>query len=372
MTSPSLIAVIVLVLSPPLFADPSPSLASLGEKLFFDNRLSEPAGQSCVSCHLPGAGFADPDRELPVSRGVHPDRFGQRNAPTITYTLYSSVFHFDEEEDLYVGGQFWDGRAATLEEQAKGPFLNPLEMANPDPAAVVAKVRRAPYAGEFDELFGAGSLDDAVAGFERIATAIAAFERSDVFHPFTSKYDYYLAGKVKLSAQERLGLELFNAVDKGNCAACHPSQPDAQGRPPLFTDFTYDNLGVPRHSASPFYTQDSRFNPQGEAAIDLGLFKTTGRDEDKGKFKVSTLRNIALTPPYMHNGVFQTLREVVDFYNTRDTRRDWGPPEVRENLNTEELGNLGLTNEEVDAIVTFMEILTDGYLLDASEINSDP
>jgi cytochrome c peroxidase len=361
-----------LLVIPTLSADPSPTLVSLGEKLFFDTRLSEPAGQSCASCHLPGAGFADPDRELPVSRGVHPERFGERNAPTAAYALYSPAFHFDEEEGLYVGGQFWDGRAATLEEQAKGPFVNPVEMANPDPAAVVQKVRHAPYAGEFDKLFGAGSLADKASAYERIASAIAAFERSEVFHPFSSKYDYFLAGKVELSPQERLGLELFNAEDKGNCAACHPSQPDAQGNAPLFTDFTYDNLGVPRNSASPFYTQSSRFNPQGAAAIDLGLAKVTGRDQDKGKFKVSTLRNIALTPPYMHNGVFQDLREVVDFYNTRDTRRDWGPAEVSENVNTEELGNLGLTHEEVDAIVVFMETLSDGYPMEAETGRPDP
>jgi cytochrome c peroxidase len=374
MIKPSLypLAVVVLIITSRIQADPSPSLASLGEKLFFDTELSEPAGQSCASCHLPGAGFADPDRELPVSRGVHPDRFGERNTPTAAYALYSPSFHFDRQEGLYVGGQFWDGRAATLEEQAKDPFLNPVEMANPDAAAVVAKVRRSAYADEFDKLFGAGSLDEVEAAFEHIASAIAAFERSEPFRPFTSKYDYFLAGKVELSPQERLGLELFDAEDKGNCAACHPSQPDDQGRPPLFTDFTYDNLGVPRNPASPFYSQSSRFNPQGAQALDLGLAGTTGRDQDKGKFKVSTLRNIALTPPYMHNGIFQTLRQVVDFYNTRDTRRDWGPPEVRENVNTEELGNLGLTNEEVDAILAFMLTLTDGYTPEASAEDPKP
>jgi cytochrome c peroxidase len=366
------LALAFLVTAPQTPAEPATTLADLGEKLFFDTQLSEPAGQSCASCHLPGAGFADPDRELPVSRGVHPDRFGERNTPSTAYALYSPAFHFDAQEAHYVGGQFWDGRAATLEEQAKGPFLNPVEMANPDPGAVVAKVRRSGYASEFDKLFGPGSLDEVEGAFERIAAAIAAFERSAIFHPFSSKYDYFLAGKVELSAQEKLGLQLFNAEDKGNCAACHPSQPDPQGNPPLFTDFTYDNLGVPRNPTSPFYTQHSRFNPQGTAAIDLGLAKTTGRDEDKGKFKVSTLRNITLTPPYMHNGVFQTLQEVVDFYNTRDTRRDWGVPEVRENVNTEELGNLGLTNAEVAAILAFMETLTDGYALEAPSDQAKP
>lgn len=358
---PLFAAVATLVLAAVGPAGASPTAASLGEKLYFDAGLSEPPGQSCAGCHLPGAGFADPDRELPVSRGVHPDRFGDRNTPTAAYALYSPAFHFDEKEGHYVGGQFWDGRAATLEEQAKGPFVNPVEMANPDPASVVEKARRAPYAGEFDAVFGEGALLEDESAYERIVAAIAAFERTEQFHRFTSKYDYYLAGKVSMTEQELRGLKLFEAEDKGNCAACHPSQRGDKGQPPLFTDFTYDNLGVPRNAANPFYAQSRLYNPKGRDFIDVGLAKTTKRAEDRGKFKVSTLRNIAITPPYMHNGVLKTLRDVVDFYNTRDTRTDWGPPEVPENVNTEELGNLGLTNDEVDAIVTFMETLTDGY-----------
>ena len=335
--------------------------AALGQKLYFDFNLSEPAGQSCASCHLPEAGFADPDRELPVSRGIHPDRFGDRNSPTAAYAMYSPDFHFDKEEQLYVGGQFFDGRATTLEEQAKQPFVNAVEMANPDVATVVRKVRAASYAKDFDKIFGKGSLNDEQIAFENIVSAIAEFERSPEFRPFTSKYDYYLAGKVKLSKLEKEGLQLFEAEDKGNCAACHPSQVGPQGQPPLFTDFTYDNLGVPKNTNSPFYTQSRQYNAEGLDYVDLGLGKTTGRPEDKGKFKVSTLRNVELTPPYLHNGIFHTLGEVVDFYNTRDTRSDWGEPEVPENVNTEELGNLGLTNHEVDAIVAFMKTLTDGY-----------
>jgi len=358
-------ALATLAALPFVNAHSAPSLAELGRKLFFDPALSEPPGQSCASCHHSTAGFADPDRELPVSRGVHPDRFGDRNAPSIAYALFSPPFHFDQQEQLYIGGQFWDGRAATLEEQAKGPFLNPVEMANPDATAVVAKVRQAAYAGDFDALFGDGSLDQAEPAFERVAAAIAAFERSARFRAFTSKYDHYLAGRVTLSAEERRGLELFEAPDKGNCAACHPLEPaeieNGAQVPPLLTDFSYDNLGVPRHPGNPFYTQSARFNPAGRGHVDQGLAKTTGRSEDRGKFKVPTLRNIELTPPYMHNGVFNTLREVVQFYNTRDTRDDWGPPEVAENVNTEELGDLGLSDDEVDAIVTFMHTLSDGY-----------
>lgn len=357
----TLTLVIALCLNPTAQSEDSASIMSLGKKLYFDSNLSEPAGQSCASCHLPGAGFADPDRELPVSRGVHPDRFGNRNTPSAAYAMYSPSFHFDAKEEAYIGGQFWDGRASTLEEQAKGPFLNPVEMANADQAMVIEKIRKASYAGEFRAIFGASSLQDPATAYEFVVQAIAAFERSKPFRSFSSKYDYYLAGKLQLTEQEARGLTLFEAEDKGNCAACHPSRVGDEGNPPLFTDFTYDNIGVPINPDNPFYTQSSAFNPKGTDAVDMGLAETTGRPSDRGKFKVPTLRNIALTPPYMHNGLMKTLREVVDFYNTRDTRTDWGPAEVAENLNTEELGNLGLTNDEVDAIVAFMLTLTDGY-----------
>ncbi len=160
-------------------------------------------------------------------------------------------------------------------------------------------------------------------------------------------------------------MALFKAEDKGNCGACHPAEVGEDGTPlPLFTDFTYDDLGVPRNRQSPFYLQNPAFNPAAQDYVDIGLAKTTGRAKDKGKFKVSTLRNIVLTAPYMHNAAMQVLREVVDFYNTRDTRSDWGEPEFAENVNNEELGDLRLRDEEVEDIVAFMLTLTDGYKKD--------
>ncbi len=346
-----------------VYADPDTdaALVALGEKLYFDSNLSTPPGQACASCHLPGAGFADPDRELAVSRGVNPSRFGDRNTPTASYALYSPTFHFDKEEDMYIGGQFLDGRAATLEEQAKAPFLNPVEMGNASANDVIRKVLTSDYVDQFKTVFGTTSLENTEEAFDNVASAIATFERSAAFHRFDSKYDAYLAGKDVFSEQEKLGLKIFEAEDKGNCAACHPSTASEDGTPPLFTDFTYDNVGVAKNIHSPFLSQSTTFNPDGKAYVDLGLYKTTKRNADKGKFKVSSLRNVELTPPYMHNGLFTTLREVVDFYNTRDTRADWGEPEVAENVNKEELGNLGLTNIEVDALVAFMKTLTDGF-----------
>ena len=361
----------VTLLVGPLMAAENHQLAELGKQLFFDTRLSEPAGQACASCHLPSSGFADPDRELPVSRGVYPDRFGDRNTPSIAYSMFSPTLFFDQQEDHYVGGFFYDGRAATLEEQARQPFLNAVEMANPDVGSVVKKVRAASYASQFDQVFGEDSLQNTDEAMIYITRALAAFERTEVFRPFSSKYDYYLAGKVKLTAKELKGLELFEAEDKANCAACHPSKQGAKGEPPLFTDFTYDNIGLPPNQASPFYSQPQQFNPKVDQYVDIGLAKTTGRQQDLGKFKVPTLRNIAITPPYLHNGIFASLREVVEFYNTRDIRNDWGRPEVKENINTEELGDLGLLDEGIDAIVAFMEALTDGYDLNQNMLSRE-
>lgn len=334
---------------------------AVGRQIYFDTNLSSPAGQSCASCHLPGAGFADPDAELPVSRGIFVDRFGNRNTPTAAYAAFTPAFQYDASDDLYKGGLFLDGRASTLEDQAKGPFLNPVEMANPDKATVVNKVRQAAYASQFERLFGAAVWNDIETAYDRIADVIAAFERSAEFSPFTSKYDYYLAGKATLTTQEQNGLALF--LGKANCAACHPALPSGDGTGPLFTDFTYDNLGVPANSANPFYTINASFNPAGTHFKDLGLGGVLNETAQNGKFKVPTLRNIANTAPYTHNGVFSTLQQVVHFYNTRDTDPGWPTPEVAENVNHSELGNLGLSTGEEADLVAFLRTLSDGYVL---------
>ena len=333
----------------------------LGRRLYFDAMLSEPAGQSCASCHQPAAGFADPDSELPVSRGVNPALFGSRNTPTAAYAAFSPEFHFDPVEGTYIGGLFLDGRAATLEAQAKGPFLNPVEMGNPDAATVVAKVAQADYAPLFKQVYGDNTFSDNSLAYDHIADAIAAFERSALFSPFSSKYDAYLEGKAQLSDSEQRGLLLFNDEHKGNCAACHPNAKQPDGSHPLFTDFSYDNLGVPKLKDSPFYHIDPKFNPEGDKVVDLGLGGVLKKPEENGKFKVPTLRNIALTAPYMHNGIFNTLEEVVQFYNSRDTDPQWGAPEVSENVNHNELGNLNLSDQEVKDIVAFLKTLSDGY-----------
>ncbi|MEN8251275.1 MAG: cytochrome c peroxidase, partial [Bacteroidota bacterium] len=296
------------------------------------------------------------------------------------------------EEELFIGGNFWDGRATgevlgnPAADQALGPFLNPVEMNNASKQAVLEQVAASKYASLWEEVWGEPisfeTTDDIESNYDRIGLAIAAYEDSSEVNQFSSKYDYYLGGVVDLTEQEASGLELFNG--KAMCSACHPSEPGPSGEAPLFTDFTFDNLGAPKNPANPFYNMDEVFlddgspiNPDGAVWIDPGLGGflasrpewAAKADENMGKHKVPTLRNVAKVPgdgffpkAYLHNGVFKSLKEVVHFYNTRDTEV-WPPPEVPENVNTDELGNLGLTDEEEDAIVAFMGTLSDGYIV---------
>jgi len=332
----------------------------LGKLLFFDPNLSNPSGQSCATCHSPDAGFGDPGQQLPVSRGAHPDRFGNRNDLTAAYAAFIPPLEFDEGEGMWIGGLFWDGRASNLAEQAKGPPLNPLEMANHDTETVVAAIRAADYRDLFIQVFGGDALDDPDRAFDFFANAIAAYETTSELSPFDSKYDLYLAGEVQLTEQELRGLDIYESEGKGNCAACHPHQAAPNGSPPLFTDFTYDNLGVPKNPENPFYFLSSELNPAGVDYVDLGLGPVVDDPDMNGLFRVPTLRNVALTPPYMHNGVFKTLFQAVAFYNSRDVA-PWPLPEWPENVNRDELGDLGLTPQEIEDIVAFLRTLSDGY-----------
>jgi cytochrome c peroxidase len=217
--------------------------------------------------------------------------------------------------------------------------------------------------------------------YDQVGLSIAAYEDSPEVNQFTSKFDYYLEGLVELTEEEAKGLTLFNG--KALCSECHPSTAGPFHSKPLFTDFTYDNLGVPKNPQNPFYKMDKVYldngdpiNPLGAAWVDEGLggfllsagYPSADVAANKGKHKVPTLRNVAKKPgrfftkAYMHNGVFKSLKEVVHFYNTRDVE-PWPPPEVADNVNTDELGDLGLTDAEEDAIVAFMETLSDGYRL---------
>ena len=366
-------------LSSEMASDSPPTLTAtekLGRFLFFDENLSVPAGQSCMACHGMGVGFTGPDSgtnaQTSVYEGALQGRFGNRKPPSAAYASFSPDFHYDKDEEVYVGGQFLDGRASDLAEQAKGPFLNPLEHNNPDERYVCEQVRDSKYADLFEKVYGRGSLslrddEDVERVYQQIADAIAAYETSFEVNQFSSRYDYYLAGEVELTPQEALGLELFEDEEKGNCSACHPSQPDEEGNPPLFTDFTYDNLGIPGNPDNPFYSMSEQFNPDGADWIDLGLGAILGLDSEMGKIKVPTLRNVDKRPhsgfikAFGHNGYFKSLEDITHFYNSRDVE-DWPPPEVPQNVNTDEMGNLGLTAAEETAIVVFMKTLSDGFI----------
>jgi len=332
----------------------------LGKLLFFDESLSTPEGQSCSTCHDPAVAFADPITELPVSRGAVHGLYGNRNDMPVSYSMYVPPLHYDSIEEVWVGGLFWDGRANSLTEQAMGPPLNPLEMANGDTLAVAEKVRALEYADQFKSIYGTGILEDPDTAFYVMADALAAYERSAEVNPFSSKFDLWQRGESALTEQEQRGFMLFVVESKGNCAACHPHTPLEDGTPALFTDFTYDNLGAPPNGENPFYTLSSEHNPEGFSYRDPGLAETLDDPAELGKFRVPTLRNVALTPPYLHNGVFKTLYQVVAFYNTRDVA-PWPDPEIAANLNVDEMGNLGLSNQEVEDIVAFLHTLTDGW-----------
>ena len=332
------------------------SKASLGRALFNEPNLSDPGGVSCALCHSPNLAFTDGAKDSPTSEGVL-GRFGKRNTPTISYMAFSPKFGFDTSANDYIGGQFWDGHALDLTDQVHFPMLTTFEMNNTSKDAIVARLQTSAYATSMKNIYGPNVFASVDAAFNALADAIATYETSPEFSPFTSKYDAYLKGSVKLAADEANGLALFNG--KANCAGCHPSTA-SNGHPPLFTDFSYDNIGLPKNYASKFLTMSASINPDGVGFIDQGLFLSTARPQDKGRFKVPTLRNVAITGPYFHNGWAADLTTAVQFYNKRDSGA-FGPSEIPGTINHTELGNLGLNDREVADIVAFLKTLTDGY-----------
>lgn len=387
----------------------------LGKEIFFDDDLSLNENQSCASCHGPEVGFTGPISTInahgAVYEGSVAGRFGDRKPPSAAYATQSPILFLDKHE-TWTGGNFWDGRATgeklgnPAADQAQGPFLNPVEQALPDSACVVYRVCTATapeYSVTFEDVWGAGSCDIAwpadtddackIEGttvalsvedraksdmaYDQIALSIATYEASPEVNAFTSKHDQTFGGKVKLDKEEQRGYALFRG--KAKCALCHT----ANGQEALFTDFTFDNLGVPQNPE----------NPAGTAPdfVDKGLggfLEAAGWPEDVyltelGKQKVPTLRNVDkgasddFVKAYTHNGYFKSLEGIVHFYNTRDVKDVcpgpyteaqalaagcWPAPEVTENVNTAELGDLGLTAEEEAAVVAFLKTLSDGYL----------
>lgn len=397
----------------------------LGKSIFFDDDLSIDVPQSCATCHGPAAGWTGPDTAInkggTVYEGSISGRFGNRKPPSSAYATPSPIFHLSRS-GLFIGGNFWDGRATgeklgnPAADQAQGPFLNPMEQALPDSACIVYRVcTTESYPIAFEDVWGADACDiqwpgdieevcaaegetvaladndraKSDAAYDNIALSIAAYEGSHEVNAFSSKYDQTFKGKAKLSQQERRGFALFRG--KGMCHRCHISN----GQQALFTDFTYDNLGVPRNPENPFYL-NADFNPLGENWVDTGLggFLASRIDyasyeeANLGKQKIPTLRNVGkgsceaepenpvcITKAYGHNGYFKSLKGIVHFYNTRDikpqcddpftTEADaktlgcWPEPEVAANVNMDELGDLGLSEDEEAAIVAFLKTLSD-------------
>lgn len=327
---------------------------ALGKTIFFDESLSHPAGQSCATCHTLSTGYADKYSRA-ISEGAVAGLFGNRNAMTISYAAYVPRLHYDPVEGTYLGGLFWDGRVPDLQAQAGEPFLNPLEMGNPDRETVVEKAKKAAWFPELQRLYGDCSQTDSL--YRYMTDAIAAFESSAEINPFSSRFDAYLAGEEQFTDEEKLGMEIFR--EKGMCAECHIMEPDPRAGKILFTDHTYDNLGIPRKQDHPYYRMDECYNPMGTQYVDPGLGAIVNDPAENGKFRVPTLRNIALTAPYGHNGYFATLEEIVHFYNARDVAGEFPPAEYPGTVNRDELGDLKLSPGEEAALIAFMLTLTD-------------
>ncbi|MDB5522421.1 MAG: methylamine utilization protein MauG [Rhizobium sp.] len=348
------------------------SKEELGAALFHDKNLSKNRSQACATCHMPEIGFADrhdTHKGNAVSLGDDAKSFGDRNAPSVTYAAFSPPFHRDAK-GAYIGGQFWDGRAKGLEEQAAGPPLNPIEMGMSDDKAVAARITENPdYLTAFRTFFGNQALKDSNGIFRAATEAIAAFERTRAFAPFDSRYDRYLRGEEKFTEQEELGRTLFFSTQFTSCNLCHDLKgPDGRLETSTFTSHKYFNIGVPANREA------RRMNGMKPDFVDIGLAANPEVDGDplqRGKFKVPNLRNVAITAPYMHNGVFSDLRTVILFYNKYNSKKKsrqinpetgerWADPEVPANLATKELETgPGLDDKRVDALVAFLKTLTD-------------
>lgn len=366
-------------------------LREAGQRIFSDPGFSASGKQSCASCHSPRLRYNPPNARDVQPGGADLHERGFRAPPTLTYLNrvppYSNHYYdSDEEGDESVdngptGGLTWDGRVNGGDNQARIPLLAEFEMAN-TVAGVARAIRAAGYAHLLREGLGAQVLDADDSAFAAVVRSLGAFEQDyDEFNPYTSKYDAYLTGQARLSAQELRGLNLFNDPDKGNCAQCHISRRAADGGAPALSDYGLIALGVPRNANIP-RNRDPAFH-------DLGACGPERKDKAAdpafcGLFRTPTLRNVALRKTLFHNGKFHDLREAVAFYATRDiTPERWYskdaqgkvlsyddlPPQYQANINRDapfEGQHPGATprldKHEIDDVVAFMKTLTDGYL----------
>lgn len=406
----------VHLMRPP--AGPLSVMAELGRQVFFDPSLSSSGKLSCASCHDPSHAFGPP-ADLPVMNGG-PDlsRQGVRAVPSLTYLERQPAFSIgpDNEQNENVtigqlvalsrdaprvqktapaasqsannmvpqGGLFWDGRANTLQDQASAPLLDPREMDGGSVEAVAAKLQRAPYASRMKELFGPSVFDDARFAVAEVLFAVGRYQIEEPsFHPYTSKFDYWLEGKTRFTPSEMRGYTLFNDPAKANCAGCHVDQVSRDGLPPLFTDHQFEALGAPRNTAL-MVNGDAEY-------FDLGIcgpYRTDMSADSQycGLFLTPTLRNVATRQVFFHNGGFRTLQQVLDFYDFRDTepqkvyplgangevhKFDDLPARYRSNVDITDppfdrkLGEPpAMTPQDEADIIAFLGTLTDGYRRD--------
>ncbi len=358
-------------------------MSALGRRLFFESALSASGKMSCATCHDPAHAFGPADARAVELGGADLRQSGVRAVPSLKYLQVIPQFseHFFDSDDSGnesvdngpTGGLTWDGRVDRGRDQARFPLMSPYEMANRDPAAIVARARDAGYGTPLRRI----SKDP----FAAILAALETFEQdARNFYPYSSKYDAVLAGKAALTPEEAHGRTLFEDPVKGNCAHCHISERGADGRPPQFTDYGFAAVAAPRNRDIPANADPAYF--------DLGLcgpLRTdlASRKDYCGMFMTSSLRNVALRQSFFHNGVFHALRDAVAFYASRDTdpakwyprnadgtvrKYDDLPPEYAGNVNREPPFDRApgaapaLDDREIDDIVAFLRTLTDGYL----------
>jgi cytochrome c peroxidase len=363
-------------------SDPNgPNPVTLGAKIFGDPSLSASGAMSCATCHDPKFAHAQSNDLSVQLGGPNLDVPGFRAVPSLQYISLVPTFSF-APDGTPNGGFNRDGRAPDLMVQALRPLFAAHEMANASPADLVVRLARTPYANEFRQVFGDDIFDDEQATVLAITFALAQYQRLDPdFRPFNSKYDHFLAGRLRLDPAELRGLALFNRADKGNCQGCHPSGRGPGGAPPVFTDFTYDNLGVPRNAQIPA-NLDAAYRDMGLCGPDRT--DLAARTDLCGAFKVPTLRNVATRKVFFHNGQFKTLRDALRFYVRRDTNPEEFypvdangevlkfndlPGNLTGNVNTAEVPydrlrgeSPRLTEGELDDLEAFLNTLTDGYV----------
>ncbi|PIE41675.1 MAG: methylamine utilization protein MauG [Gammaproteobacteria bacterium] len=362
--------------------EPGPAFttkAALGEALFFDKNLSFERTQSCSTCHDPDHGFIDSRTDengfitaVSLGDGSNPTKIGDRNAPTAAYAMFSPLFHSGTRDRLnsqqpdyagFMGGQFLDGREKNLMGQAGGPPLNPVEMSMPNKESVVERILENPdYEASFKGIYGDDIFENIELAYAAMTESIAKFEKTELFAPFDSKYDKFLRGEATLSLKELGGKALFFTQQFTNCATCHQLEPNSS-KTETFSSYEFHNIGVP---------VNEEVRALNGAPLDQGLLLNPAVNDESevGKFRVPTLRNVAVTEPYMHNGVFRDLETVIKFYDhfltnsefmtNPETGNAWREPEFAATVALEELKDgRKMTQENIEEMVCFLRTLTD-------------